>query len=129
MVWYSFFGSNNSAFPETFPYTAKSPTLYKTITFTEEELWNEVDRVLIENENNSYTPGQALWYNLSLVANMNHFYDPEINMVIQEYNMSKQFSIPPARSTEEMDYHKMVVFSAIDEEVMACQNRKQEDGK
>lgn len=128
MVWYSFFGNDSTPFPD-FPYTAKSPTLYKTIEYTEETLWEEVDRVIQENEKNSYTLGQSLWYNLSLVANMINFFDPEINMTIQEYNMSKQFNIPPARSTEEMDYHKMVVFSAIDEEVMACQKRKQEDGK
>ncbi len=128
MVWYSFFGNDSAPFPD-FPYTAKSPTLYKTIEYTEETLWEEVDRVIQENEKNSYTLGQSLWYNLSLVANMINFFDPEINMTIQEYNMSKQFNIPPARSTEEMDYHKMVVFSAIDEEVMACQKRKQEDGK
>ena len=84
--------------------------------------------MLEENESNSYSPGQSLWYNLSLCANMDNFFDPEMNMMIQEYNMSKQFNIPPARSTDEMDYHKMVVFSAIDEEVMACQKRKQ-DGK
>jgi len=129
MVWYSFFGNEESAFPDTFPYTAQSPTLYKKISFTEDELWKEVDRILKENERNSYTIGQALWYNLSMCANMNYFFDPEINFSLQEYNMSKQFNIPIAKSTDDLDYHKMVVFSAIDEEVMACQNRKQEDGK
>ena len=128
MVWHSFFGSDSKAFT-SFPYKAKSPTLYKEIEFTEETLWEEVDRVLAENERNSYSPGQSLWYNLSLCANMDNFFDTEINMMIQEYNMSKQFNIPPARSTDEMDYHKMVIFSAIDEEVMACQKRKQDDGK
>ena len=129
MVWHSFFGSDISTFPDTFPYTAESPTLRKKITFTEEELWNEIDRVIKENTDFKCTPGQSLWYNLSLCANMDHFFDTEMNFLIQEYNMSKQFNIPPARSTDEMDYNKMVVFSAIDEEVMACQKRKQEDGK
>ena len=129
-MWYSFFGPIESPFPLEFPYQADSPTLRKSITYTEEELWNEVSRICQESLNSpSYTLGQSLWYNLSLCANIDYFYDPEMNFLIREYNMCKQFNIPPARNIDEADYLKMVILSAIDEEVNACMKHKQEKNK
>ena len=32
-----------------FPYTAISPTLGKPVTYTEDEIWNEIDRIIAED--------------------------------------------------------------------------------
>ena len=128
-MWYSFFGPIESPYPLEFPYQATSPTLRKSITYTEEEVWLEVDRIVQESQGTSYTLGQSLWYNLILCSNMDYFYDPEMNFLIREYNMCKQFNVPPARSIDEAEYLKMVTFSAIDEEVNACTKHQQEKNK
>ena len=75
-TWFSFFGVPSSPHPTTFPYKAKSPTLKKRITFTEEEVWREVDRALEENKDNQFTDGQVLFFNMVFCANPQYFFDP-----------------------------------------------------
>lgn len=37
---------------------------------------------------------------------------------------SKEFNIPLAKCMDEASYEKLVIFSAINEELTACKNRK-----
>ena len=115
--------------PETdiqhkFPYKAISPTLRKRITYTEKELWNEVDRIIAEEKERKFSPGQQLYYNAMHFSSPYTFFTPDINMYIEEYTYSKEFNIPIAKCIDEASYEKLVIFSAINEELNACKNRK-----
>lgn len=112
----------------TFPYKAKSPTLRKTITYDEDELWREIDRILAENKSSKYTPGTDLYYNLVLCADSSYFNDQETFMYIEEYMSMKKFNIPLANNIDDADYERVVIFSAIDDEYQAI-IRKESNGK
>ncbi len=112
----------------TFPYKAKSPTLRKMITYDENELWGEINRILAENEGTDYTPGTDLYYNLILCADSSYFMDQETYMFIEEYMSMKKFNIPLANNIDDADYERVVIFSAIDDEYQAIL-RKQQDVK
>jgi len=103
-----------------FPYECQSPTLNKKITYDEDELWREIDRILAEDERGKFTPGANLYHNLILCADASYFLDSETNMVLEEYMAMKRFNIPLAASIDEVEYNRLVVFSAIDEEYNAC---------
>ena len=107
-----------------FPYKAKSPTLKKTITYTEDELWNEVDRILDEDTERKFTPGTNLYYNLVFCADSKYFCNAETNFMLEEYMSMKRFNIPIARTIDEADYERLVIFSAIDEEMNAISNEE-----
>lgn len=107
-----------------FPYKAKSPTLKKTITYTEDELWNEVDRILDEDTERKFTPGTNLYYNLVLCADSSYFCTAETSFALEEYMSMKRFNIPIARTIDEADYERLVIFSAIDEEMNAISNEE-----
>ena len=107
-----------------FPYKAKSPTLKKTITYTEDELWNEVDRILDEDQERKFTPGTNLYYNLVLCADSSYFCTAETSFAMEEYMSMKRFNIPIARTIDEADYERLVIFSAIDEEMNAISNEQ-----
>jgi len=107
-----------------FPYQAKSPTLKKSITYTEVELWNEVDRILNEDKDCKYTPGTNLFYNLVLCADSSYFCTPETSFAMEEYMSMKRFNIPIANTIDEADYQRLVIFSAIDEEYNAIINEQ-----
>ena len=107
-----------------FPYKAKSPTLKKTITYTEDELWNEVDRILDEDTERKFTPGTNLYYNLVLCADSSYFCTAETSFTLEEYMSMKRFNIPIARTIDEADYERLVIFSAIDEEMNAISNEE-----
>ena len=111
-----------------FPYECQSPTLNKKITYDEDELWREIDRILAEDERGKFTPGANLYHNLILCADASYFLDSETNMVLEEYMAMKRFNIPLAASIDEVEYGRLVVFSAIDEEYNACIKAEQ-DGK
>ena len=111
-----------------FPYECQSPTLNKKITYDEDELWREIDRILAEDERGKFTPGANLYHNLILCADASYFLDSETNMVLEEYMAMKRFNIPLAASIDEVEYNRFVVFSAIDEEYNACIKAEQ-DGK
>jgi len=112
----------------TFPYECQSPTLNKVITYDEDELWAEIERILEESEKNRFTPGQNLYYNLVLCADSSYFFDQETNMLIEEYTAMKRFNIPLAQSIDSTDYERLVIHSAIDEEYTALTNLEK-DGK
>jgi len=103
-----------------FPYECQSPTLNKKITYDEDELWREIDRILAEDERGKFTPGANLYHNLVLCADASYFLDSETNMILEEYMAMKRFNIPLAASIDEVEYNRLVVFSAIDEEYNAC---------
>jgi len=103
-----------------FPYKAKSPTLKKQIVYTEEELWNEIDRILAEDAKRKFSPGQNLYYNLLLCADSSYFFDIDTNMLLEEYMAMKRFNIPIARSIDDAEFERVSLFSAIDEEYNAC---------
>ena len=105
-----------------FPYKAKSPTLKKSITYTEDELWNEVDRILGEDKDSKFTPGANLFYNLVLCADSSYFCTPETSFALEEYMSMKRFNLPLARTIDEAEYERLVIFSAIDEEMNAISN-------
>ena len=111
-----------------FPYECQSPTLNKKITYDEDELWREIDRILAEDERGKFTPGANLYHNLILCADASYFLDSETNMILEEYMAMKRFNIPLAASIDEVEYNRFVVFSAIDEEYNACIKAEQ-DGK
>ena len=110
--------------PTEFPYKATSPTLHKEITYTEKELWNEVDRVSAEDKKNKFSPGQQLYYNMIHCSSPYSFFTPDMNMYIEEFSYTKEFNIPIAKCIDEAPYEKLVIFSAINEELNACKNRK-----
>jgi|TARA_R100000084_G_scaffold92663_1_gene46495 hypothetical protein len=102
--------------------------LHKEITYDENELWAEIDRILEEDSQNKFTTGTNLYYNLLLCSDSRYFVDSEINLYIEEYMAMKRFNIPIAETIDKAEYERLVVFTAIDEEYKAIL-RKEEDVK
>ena len=125
-TWYTYFGFNESLLPTIGEYTAHSPTLNKSITYTSSEIWEEVYRVVSEDEKRKFTPGQNLYYNIPHFANPLFFRNQEVEFDIQEYAYIKKFNIPPANCIDEADMNRLVVYSIIDEELTACDKRMKE---
>jgi len=109
-----------------FPYRAKSPTLKKSILYTKEELWNEIDRVLAEDHTGQFTTGQQLYFNMLHCADSTFFYDVDIIMLLEEYLVHKRFDMPLYTSLDEAPYERMSLFSAIDEEYLAIQQMEKD---
>ena len=109
-----------------FPYQAQSPTLKKTITYDENELWAEIERIINNDMDGKFTLGAALYHSLVFCADSTYFLTPETVFALEEYMAMKRFNLSLANTIDEADYHRLVIFSAIDEEFNALQ---QEDIK
>ena len=108
----------------TFPYKAKSPSLKKSITYDEKELWREIDRLLSKDSDGKYTPGALLYHSLVFCADASYFLNHETLITIEEYMTMKRFNIPLATTLDNTNYHQAVIFSAIDEEFNALQQEE-----
>ncbi len=130
-TWYSFFGISDNGYPIDKPYIAFSPTLKKDITFDEKEIWAEIERILAEDKDNKFTAGQQLYHNVHFCISPYFFFDQSANLHLEEYNISKRLEIPLARSIDESEYERLVILSAISEEIDACNilNQKKNNGK
>lgn len=111
-----------------FPYTAKSPTLKKRIEFTQDELWNEIHRITKDHSDKDFSLGQVLYYNLLHCADSTFFLDTESIMWLEEFMAIKRFNIPIATNIDDAEYERIVIFSAIDEEMNACVKDKNGKG-
>lgn len=83
-------------------------------------------RVVAEDKERKFTPGQNLYYLIPHFANPQFFADPSVSLDIQEYSYIKKFNIPPAKAIDEAEVDRLVVYSIIDEELMACDKRNKE---
>tara|TARA_Y100001938_G_scaffold140824_1_gene209574 strand:+ start:386 stop:784 length:399 start_codon:yes stop_codon:yes gene_type:complete len=122
-MWFSF--KKQPTRNLVFPYKAKSPTLKKIITYNEAELWEEIDRILLEDVDQKFTPGASLYYNLVHCADANYFITPTTGMHIEEYMVTKRFNVPIASNIDDAEYERLVIFSAIDEEYHAIITEEQ----
>ena len=66
---------------------------------------------------------------MSFCVNPKYFVDPNLDIVFEEYIFSKEFNVPIANNMDSVPYEKMVIFSAISEEIDACQKHKMETSK
>ena len=103
-----------------FPYTAQSPTLKKKITYTEEVLWEEIARLVEESKDGKFTLGAALYYSLVFCADSTYFLTPETSFALEEYMYMKRFNLPLAKTIDDVNYHRLVIFSSIDDEYNAA---------
>jgi hypothetical protein len=110
----------HSANDMIFPYQASSPTLGKLIWYDEDELWNEIDRILAEDIEKKFTNGQQCYFNLTHCANPAYFLTSETQLALEEYMAFKRFKLPFASSLDKAEYNRIVIFSTIDEEYNAA---------
>jgi len=59
-----------------------------------------------------------------LCADSSYFCTAETSFTLEEYMSMKRFNIPIARTIDEADYERLVIFSAIDEEMNAISNEE-----
>tara|TARA_R110000744_G_scaffold336683_2_gene441945 strand:+ start:2589 stop:2897 length:309 start_codon:yes stop_codon:yes gene_type:complete len=96
------------------------------ITFTEDEIWAECDRVTAEDKHNKFTLGQNLYYNLNFFCNPKFFIDSEIEAYIEDYFVSTKFNLPLSQTLHEADAKTIDIFRLISEEISACEKRSGE---
>ena len=125
-MWMSF--NNIQTRHLKFPYYAKSPSLKKRISFTEKTLWDEIDRISNSYNAKDDSVGQVLYYNLLHCADSSFFIDSESILWLEEFIAMKRFNIPIATSIDHAEYERIVIFSAIDEEMNACVKDKNGKG-
>ena len=96
------------------------------VTFTPEEIWNECDRLVLEDKHNKFSLGQNLYYNLNFFCNPKFFYDKDVEGYIEDYFVSTKFNLPLANNLYEADARTVDIFRLISEELSACEKRQKE---
>jgi hypothetical protein len=90
-VWCSFFGWQDSLFPEDLTairYEATSPTLNKRMVFCgKDDIDAEVERILLENKDKPYSAGQALYYSVPFFCNAKIFAKQIYSNMLEEYQI------------------------------------------
>ena len=103
------------------PYTATSPTLYKSVEYDEQELWAELER--LEAENVKFSTGQNLFHVIPLFADCNFFIERWMWDMIAEYNYITRFNISLGE-LDNVSAHRLDCFTIIDREINNCMRFK-----
>jgi hypothetical protein len=110
-------------------YRAQSPTLRKKIEYNEEEIWEELERICAEDEENKYTDGQQMYFNHFHFVNSLYFRDLELESIINEYYYCTRLNVPPGRDLDSTSAHRLQCFSIIHTEMTAIESKKQIDAR
>ncbi len=97
--------------------------------YTEDEIWNEIDRIVAEDKEGKFTPGQNIYYNIPHFCNAEFFFDPEFHYYIQAYFYATKFNVPIAKDLDSGDAFTFDIFRIIYEETMSCEKRQSEMSK
>ena len=129
-MWGSFFGWQNSLFPEDLTairYEATSPTLNKRMVFTgKEDINAEVERILLENKDKPYSAGQALYYSVPFFCNAKIFAKQIYSSMLEEYQIIQDYGVPLASSIDKVPVIRTRYFNIIRQELLNCQRRQME---
>ncbi len=127
-VWFSFYGL--SSFNKTLPYSAQSPTLVKRIEYKgENDLLEEVERILAEPGTKKYGAGQSLFYQLPLFCDPNSVIPEWCWSMLEDYNSCKKFNIPLANNLDEASAWMLDCFNTIETEINNCsKHQRQKNG-
>ena len=130
-VWGAALGyTQTPQFPVILPlgtsYTAQSPTLFKNIEYTEEEIWKEIERIATEADGIKFSVGQQLYYQVHYFLNLQYLKDQEFELLIEEYQLMESFKIPIAKSLNDAPAQKIRDFFIIKDELAFLQKNLSE---
>lgn len=115
-VWCAVLGSPDSPF--TLPYDAQSPSLSKNIRFENiDDVHSEIDRLIIEAQENGYPIGQSLYVQGPLFADIRVFSRKWHIDMINDYWAVKTLNIPIASSLDTISANTLDSMMIIDQEL------------
>ena len=125
-TWISYF--NPDGYTRTFPYTAQSPTLYKSVEFTcKKDLEDEIKRIINEPQTKKHGTGQSLYYQTLLFCNPYELIPEWCWEMLEDYNSCKKFNIPLANNLEDVSVWMLDCFNIIETEVNNCTKHQREE--
>jgi hypothetical protein len=123
-VWFWYFGADSDN-GLSLPRVVQCPITYEDKDLNNiDDLWDMIE-LICNNTPDEYTIGQNLYFLLPLICNPKDILWGQD--IINEYNWSKEYNLPPARTLDEMDYNKLLYYSTISMELAGI--RKYENGK
>lgn len=94
-VWFSQMGL--PSVPFDLPYQARSPVLSKVVDYkTEEDILEEVKRIINEKQTNKFGLGQSLYYQMPLFCNPALVIPDWCWNMINDYYCAERYNIPIA---------------------------------
>jgi len=119
-VWFSLMGLSDSHYTKSLPYKSQSPTLYKVIEYDEEEIYDEINRILAEPGTQKFGIGQSLFYHLPLFCDPSFVIPEWCWTMLEEYHLCTTFNIPIARDLDSANAWKLDCFNVIENEINNC---------
>ena len=93
-VWWGFYSSTQFVSPYSLPYNEVSPVDYKKREYgTEEDIWEEVGRIIEVNNRTSRTIGQDMYHLVPLFTNPMYIIEDWHLEVINEFNIVQNFNV------------------------------------
>lgn len=125
-LWFSTFG-----IPDTgllLPYTTQSPTLFKKIEYkTEEDIDDEIQRILSEKNIHKFGIGKSLYFQLPFFCNPSDVIPDWCWQMIEDYHLVKTYNIPLATSLEDVNVWQSDCFVALESEVERIKHYKNKE--
>ena len=112
------------------PYVGQSPTLYKRIEYnTEQDIKDEIERILAEPGTQKFGVGQSLHYQLPLFCNPEDVIPEWCWEMLDDYQTCKRFNLPPGENLDDVSAWRMDCFNMIENEIQKImEHEKKKNG-
>lgn len=88
---------------------------------TEKDIYDEIERILLESGTKKYGVGQSLFFQLPLFCDPSPIIPAWCWEMIEDYNISQRFNIPVATSLDDASSWHLDCFVIIDGEMKAIE--------
>jgi hypothetical protein len=127
-VWFSNYGMPTTRFE--LPYKSQSPTLFKKLDYLcEEDLLDEIYRIIEEANKKKFSLGQSLYHQLPFFCDPQRIISDWCWDMITDYFTIKKYNVPLATSLEEVNPYIIDCFSVIDNELNKISIYEKENGR
>lgn len=100
------------------PYVGQSPTLYKRIEYnTEQDIMDEIERILAEPGTQKFGVGQSLYYQLPLFCDTEYVIPGWCWDMLDDYQTCKRFNLPLGKNLDDVSAWRTDCFNLIENEI------------
>ena len=122
-LWFSSFGIPRTGL--LLPYTAQSPTLFRKIEFkTEGDVYDEIERILSEDNIQKFGVGKSLYYQLPFFCEPSLYISDWCWQMIEDYHLTKSYNVPMGNNLDDISCWRLDCFLTIEEEMQKIKQEK-----
>jgi hypothetical protein len=114
-------GWPDTGWPRSGSYEATSPVSGKTVLYSEESIWEEVERIVLESQGSKFSAVQSVAEMAKLFVNPDRLVTIQAQEWAIDHNLCKSLNVPPALTLDQVSARFADAVQVIERETVSAQ--------